>query len=212
MSNPSDNGPGHVPDPALDPHLHPNRRAAYIACGGMHCPFCNGARIEAVGAAGYESGFAWQNIECPDCGALWLNYYQLIDVQVESPPTRADLRAGARWGSDQASPLTGQDQGGPPPPAATHAPTPPGQEQAGFTPEDIALVEEAYWQKTPEARAERRRHFIAAFKELDDFLDLSDLGPALALDPAVFTMMRRLYRWPLGCRPLCEDCCLVFPE
>ncbi len=94
-------------------------------------------------------------------------------------------------------------------------------EEPDFTAEDIALVEDAYWNKTPEALAERRRHFVASFKDLSDFTDLSAhatkgpcpwMGPCMVIHPSNVAMVRAVYRHPLGCKALNATCCLVYPE
>jgi hypothetical protein len=51
--------------------------AEYVKNHGQKCPQCGGAEIEG-GTVEVLGGFATQEISCGDCGASWLDNYNLI--------------------------------------------------------------------------------------------------------------------------------------
>ena len=44
---------------------------------GTHCPHCGGADIES-NPVQCDSGIAWAEVECENCGSTWADQYALI--------------------------------------------------------------------------------------------------------------------------------------
>jgi hypothetical protein len=207
MGNPDNNDPERPPDGALDDHLHPSYRAAYLVQAGALCPFCESADIVTRSEVESIGDSAWQSISCPHCMAEWIDYYALVDIEVTTPAARADLRDAARWGTDKRPA---------PPPEQKAAMAKPRQvEEPDFTAGDEALVTAAYWDKTPDAIEFRRRHFVATFKDMSDFRTnwtIKYQGPALVITTVTLIALQKLYPHPLGSYSLDEDVLLVYPE
>jgi transcription elongation factor Elf1 len=49
------------------------------------CPFCGESDIEGSSVE-IDSGGAWQNIDCNNCGAKWQDVYTLTDIIVTHEP------------------------------------------------------------------------------------------------------------------------------
>lgn len=54
-------------------------RAAYLAAGGVKCPFCGSADISG-GFVNIDADGASQRVECQSCGRHWFDLYRLSDV------------------------------------------------------------------------------------------------------------------------------------
>lgn len=61
--------------------LHKNAvdAARYIASGGTECPVCHCTALDGDSIT-IESGYAWQNVTCTDCGASWTDEYELTGI------------------------------------------------------------------------------------------------------------------------------------
>ena len=60
--------------------LPPEREAAYIAGGGVRCPFCGSDDISG-GPVEVEAGCAWQNVDCLACDEQWQDLYRLASIE-----------------------------------------------------------------------------------------------------------------------------------
>ena len=50
----------------------------YVLTLGLECPNCRSMeKMEIHGHVQTDGGIAWQNIECGDCGALWVDTYTM---------------------------------------------------------------------------------------------------------------------------------------
>lgn len=59
------------------------RKKKYLETGGEYCPFCNSRNIMTLGNLEADCGGADQEVECHDCGKIWLDVYELVDVDLE---------------------------------------------------------------------------------------------------------------------------------
>jgi len=50
----------------------------YVSRMGIACPFCESTKIRTVDALEAESGCAWQECACSDCGKRWTDQYFLV--------------------------------------------------------------------------------------------------------------------------------------
>jgi hypothetical protein len=53
----------------------------YLATGGSACPVCGSTSCTGTGGVEIDTGGAWQNIECEDCGATWQDQYKLTRLE-----------------------------------------------------------------------------------------------------------------------------------
>jgi hypothetical protein len=60
--------------------IAPVAEAAYLAAGGVHCPFCHSAQIEGDSFEA-EAGTVWQDVRCLDCGEEWQDLYTLTGIE-----------------------------------------------------------------------------------------------------------------------------------
>lgn len=58
--------------------LTDEQRAAYVANGGLHCPFC-GETVEAGPLEAGEVDRVYSSVEC-SCGAEWTDVYRLDSI------------------------------------------------------------------------------------------------------------------------------------
>lgn len=75
------------PQPEPQPAPTPARVAAYIAGGGVHCPFCGADDIQGNGGVDIDSGSASQECSCLACDATWHDQYRLVSLAVADPET-----------------------------------------------------------------------------------------------------------------------------
>ena len=54
----------------------------YLKEDGNRCPKCKSYDVEG-GHVEMDSGGAWQNIHCSDCGARWIDIYHLVGFELE---------------------------------------------------------------------------------------------------------------------------------
>ena len=71
------------------------KKAAYLSCGGVICPFCGSNNISG-GCGNHDAGTYSQQIGCdePGCGASWYDIYRMVDIEV------AEWPHGKRGGDD----------------------------------------------------------------------------------------------------------------
>ncbi len=69
------------------------QQKAYVASGGVKCPFCKGGNLEGSNW-NCDSGAAWQDISCTDCGAYWTDIYNLVGMTDIEPPEPRDKPDG----------------------------------------------------------------------------------------------------------------------
>jgi hypothetical protein len=75
-----DRGRVTAPGP-LSRHLSEEAARAYVASGGARCPYCGDDGISG-GPVEIDGGCAWQEVDCPACGATWHDVYTLAAVDV----------------------------------------------------------------------------------------------------------------------------------
>jgi ribosomal protein S27AE len=75
-------------------------KQTYVRNNGRHCPFCGYKDTEAV-EADQDDMTKWTVMECPNCGAGWVDIFRLDSLDVESEPTVApeDLKVPPKPGS-----------------------------------------------------------------------------------------------------------------
>jgi hypothetical protein len=61
------------------PRLSEEQRKAYVAKGGVRCPYC-GAEDISGGAYNGDAGYVTQEVSCVDCAEEWQEVYTLSDV------------------------------------------------------------------------------------------------------------------------------------
>ncbi len=61
-------------------HITAEQFVKYISDGGIQCPVCESMNIEADGNVQVDSGNAWQNCSCRQCGATWIDQYDLVSA------------------------------------------------------------------------------------------------------------------------------------
>lgn len=62
-------------------------QAEYLHSFG-HCPFCDSSEIEGA-SIDVNADVASQEVSCTDCGASWLDHYQLSAYEVVTEPAAA---------------------------------------------------------------------------------------------------------------------------
>lgn len=73
--------------------LTPDDIAAYVAAGGIYCPFCRAAEFDGA-AVDIDGPSAAQEVTCDNCGAVWIDYYRLNGFQVAQAPNQSKVATG----------------------------------------------------------------------------------------------------------------------
>ena len=61
------------------------QKKEYIDNFGLVCPYCHSRNIEELGTIEFDDdGAPKQDVECHDCGKLWENIYELVNVMEEN--------------------------------------------------------------------------------------------------------------------------------
>lgn len=61
------------------------QKKEYIAEFGNVCPYCHSRNIAPIsGLAEDDDGAQKQDLECHDCGKLWEEIYDLVDIMEEN--------------------------------------------------------------------------------------------------------------------------------
>ena len=64
-------------------HTDPGR---YVQQRGVRCPFCGSDDLDTVGRLQSDAGYAWQGVECANCGGKWADSYTLSGLEVKTEP------------------------------------------------------------------------------------------------------------------------------
>jgi hypothetical protein len=56
----------------------PMKSEEYLDNGGCLCPVCRSDNIGTMHCVETDSLVGWQEVECYDCGAEWMDHYRLI--------------------------------------------------------------------------------------------------------------------------------------
>ena len=54
--------------------------AQYVAHGGNRCPVCGALHLAQADAVEVDSGYATQDVYCPDCETCWKDQYRLVGI------------------------------------------------------------------------------------------------------------------------------------
>lgn len=57
------------------------QKKKYVEQGGVNCPCCGSKDIGTETALRSDAGTVWQDVKCNSCGELWIDKYDLVDVE-----------------------------------------------------------------------------------------------------------------------------------